>query len=276
MSQIELPSFGDAVNWLVSGASICSDTIFYGHMRVDNCLIEEEALNKDIASSIQAIEAGEEFAFYNLGLSSKDKEILDSIEVVEWVNVVLNSEHFNTSLEKEIWKALGSMKEILATSYQINYLSHLFTRLTSVILGQVGSNNFEMHIRTKDTYNDTQNCTYWHLDKSHAEVLWEESIVKEKRFIIPLKGSLTRYQKITTETRSKFLSLACEYIYYYGHGPEGCVAGDEISSLLNSSKIYKPETGFGSVHVASRNGAMHAEPNESSDRLLLVITPIEQ
>lgn len=250
--------------------------LFQEHVGIGSCLAEEEERNKEVALSIQAIESGEEFAFYNLSLSLKDREVLDSIKITKWDNVILKSEFFNTSLDEELESALGFMDGILATSYQINYLSHLFVRLASVILGQVGSKDFEMHIRTQDAYNDTHPCVYWHLDKSRVEVLGEESAVKEKRFIIPLKGNSTSYQKITTYTRNKFLELAEAYIYYYGHGSGGCVDGNPISSLLNSSRIYRPEIGSGSVHVASRNGAMHAEPNESADRLLLLITPIEQ
>jgi hypothetical protein len=79
---------------------------------------------------------------------------------------------------------------------------------------------------------------------------------------------------INTTIREKFFELAEEHNHYYGHRLGGCVEGDKISSLLNSSSTQKPEVGFGSIHITSINGAMHAEPNDYSDRLILLITPL--
>ena len=240
-------------------------------MGLFNCPPAEEEQNKAIETSLQAIEAGEEFAFYNLSLSSQDLEILDSIEIVKWGNVVLNSESFNYTLPEEIKNAILSMDGILLKDQQANYLSNLFTRIISIILGQVASKNFKIHIRTQRINEYNQPCLFWHLDKSYEAVLGEEDLVEEKRFIMPFKGSGTNYQIINETTRDKFIELAEEHPRYYGHSSESCNGEDKISKLLSSSKVYKPEIRFGSVHTASRNGAMHAAPNDSNNRLLLLI-----
>jgi hypothetical protein len=239
-----------------------------------DCLPGEIEQNISVERALHEIEAGEEFAFYNLSLSLKDRELLDSIEIIKWDNIVLNSKSFNTSLEEEINTVVASMTGISIIGDGVDQTSNLFARLAKVVLGQVGATEFEMHIRTKKAGFYEYSCVYWHLDKSQAEVIGEENVATERRFIIPLIGTGTFYQKITSAIRSEFLEIAEEYTRYYGHGLEDCVPGNKISFLLDASRIYKPEIGFGSVHVAARNGALHAEPNDNKDRLLLIITPL--
>jgi hypothetical protein len=142
---------------------------FQEYVGLDDCLVEEESCNKEVELSIQAIDAGKEFAFYNLNLSSKDREVLDSIVITKWNNIILQTAYSNPNVEEEIKNAVLSMDGILATSNQINYLAHLLARLTSVVFGQVDSQNFEIHIRTKKAYEYTYPCIYWHLDKSQGE-----------------------------------------------------------------------------------------------------------
>lgn len=130
-------------------------------------------------------------------------------------------------------------------------------------------------IRTRGSYKEEQDCIFWHLDKSYAEIEGINSSKPEKRFIVALKGSGTVFQDINEETRGNFLKVAEEAPYYYGHGLEGCSGDDEILKLFSAGKIIEGKEGYGSVHFAGKQGTIHAAPKMSSSRLILLITSHE-
>jgi hypothetical protein len=239
------------------------------------CFEEERVINEEIGRALALLDGGKQFAFYNLTLSSRGRDVLDSVEITEVHNIILNTALFNLSLEEEITKALSSKNGMLIGDDQLKDLSYLFARLSTVVFGQFDTQNFEMHLRMMKAPKDKSPCTYWHLDKSREEVLSKPEFGREKRFIMPLKGTGTSYKEIASGIRNKFLKMSKEFSYYYGNDIEDCVEGDALSSLLSTSKNYSYEAGFGSIHVTSTNGAMHAEPNDGKDRLLLLISPIE-
>lgn len=237
------------------------------------CLCDENARNEEIVTALDTIESGKEFAFYNLNLYTSDMDLLARIDVNSWNNIVLNSK---VAISYQgIKSMLLELEGVSIGSDQIEPLSHLIERLTSTILGQSSFDEFELTIRTRGEYKNEKDCIYWHLDKNHKEVYGKDGYGMEKRFIMPLIGVGTSYKKINDSSREKFITIAEEFSFYYGHSLSGCIKGDEISTLLTSSEVYKTEIGFGSVHVASTTGAMHAEPNDIGGRLLLIITTFQ-
>ena len=89
-----------------------------------------------------------------------------------------------------------------------------------------------------------------------------------------LKGESTVYSKIDSELRKEFLDIADDAEYYYGHGKVICKDGDDINLLLSDQVIEKGKIGYGNVHLASKNGAMHASPKESVEGRMLILTTI--
>lgn len=236
------------------------------------CFIENQIINENVATSLNKIADGAQFAFYNLSLSEEERQVLSNIEILEFDNVVINVDSLSSSFIQDIYQHITNMNVMLVDEDDEWNLLNIIMSITNAIIGQTATKKFELALRTRENYIEKNDCIFWHLDKTKQEVLGQQNTNKELRFIIPLKGSGTIYQNINITTRSKFLETSEEAPYYYGHGLDGCVNNDAILNLLNSSKTYKPEPNFGSVHVAGRNGAMHAAPEMSGNRFLLLVT----
>ena len=175
------------------------------------------------------------------------------------------------SIDKEVRNALVTMKGV--TISETDKVAKLVTRLVGIVVGEMGVENYELSIRSRESYESKEDCLYWHLDKSEGEVSGNSDNGEEKRFIMVLKGNGTVYQNINEEMRGEFMKVAEEAPYYYGHGLDGCKAHDEINQLFrNQEKVFTKEQ-YGSVHIAGSNGAMHAAPKESESRLILLLTP---
>lgn len=239
---------------------------------VYQCVSEDEVRNKEITKALNKIEIGEQFAFYDIGLSKKEKQILTDIEITEYNEIKINSSADKLKqLSQEVSYALMRMDGV--SILELEGLSELVTRVVSIIVGELKVEEFELKIRTRESYQSEEDCMYWHLDKSEREILGNCDNGEEKRFIMILKGEGTAYQKISEKQRETFMKVAEEAPYYYGHGLDGCKTHDEINHLFrNQEKVFTKEQ-YGSVHIAGSNGAMHAAPKESESRLILLLTP---
>ena len=238
----------------------------------NQCTPTDEVSNKEITRGLGKIESGEQFAFYNLDLSKQELKILQDLKITDYNEIsIISSVDKAGLLKQEINQAFEGMNGII--TFSLEKLSDLVIRVVSIIVGELGVKDFELKIRIREGYKNEDDCLYWHLDKSKNEILGQKEENKEKRFLITLKGEGTRYKKIDDVARVSFMKEAEEAPYYYGHGIEGCKSNDKINQLFKKGELIKTEEHYGSVHIAGSNGAMHAAPEESESRLILLITP---
>jgi hypothetical protein len=236
------------------------------------CILSDEVRSIEITKAINQIELGEAFAFYNLGLSVEELELLFNVGIEEFNDITINTSiNKLKELKQEVSLALTKMQGVDVLG--LGGLSNLITRLVSVVIGELEAEEYELRIRSRESYKSEEDCMYWHLDKSEKEILRNSDSGKEKRFIMVLKGEGTVYQKINKEQRETFIKAAEEAPYYYGHGLEGCKANDEINQLFRDQEKVITKEEYGSVHIAGSNGAMHAAPKESEGRLIMLLTP---
>lgn len=238
----------------------------------DHCIASDEVRSIEIAKALNQVELGEAFAFYNLGFSEEERTLLSNIEIEEFNNITINTSiNKLKALKQEVSLALTKMQGM--DVLRLDGLSNLITRLVSVVIGELEAEEYELRIRSRESYQSEEDCLYWHLDKSEEEILGNSDNVKEKRFIMVLKGEGTVYQKLNEEQREVFMKVAEEAPYYYGHGLEGCKINDEINQLFRDQEKVATKKQYGSVHMAGSNGAMHAAPKESGGRLIILLTP---
>jgi hypothetical protein len=238
----------------------------------DQCFLDNEVRSIEITRAINQIELGKQFAFYNLGFSEKELELLSNVGIEELNDITINTSiNKLKELKQEVSLALTKMQGV--DVLRLDGLSNLITRLVSVVIGELEAEEFELKIRSMESYRSKENCMYWHLDKSKAEKLGNTDITKEKRFIIVLKGEGTLYKKISDEQREEFMKVAKEAPSFYGHGIKACKVDDGINQLFNQQETFITKSQYGSVHIAGYNGTIHAEPKESESRLILLLTP---
>jgi len=238
----------------------------------DQCILSDEVRSIEIAKALNQVELGEQFAFYNLGFSKEERELLSNIVIEEFNDITMNTSiNKLKELKKEVSLALTKMQGVDVLG--LDGLSNLITRLVNVVIEELKVEECELRIRSRESYQSEEDCLYWHLDKSEEEILGNSNNVKEKRFIMVLKGKGTVYQKINKEQREVFMKVAKEAPYYYGHGLEGCKGNDEINQLFRDQEKVITKEQYGSVHMAGSNGAMHAAPKESEGRLIILLTP---
>ncbi len=238
----------------------------------DQCILSDEVRSIEIIRAINQIELGEAFAFYNLGFSKEELELLFNVGIEEFNDITINTSiNKLKELKQEVSLALTKMQGVDVLG--LDGLSNLITRLVSVVIGELEAEEYELRIRSRESYESEEDCMYWHLDKSEKEILRNSDSGKEKRFIMVLKGEGTVYQKINKEQRETFIKAAEEAPYYYGHGLEGCKGNDEINQLFRDQEKVATKEQYGSVHMAGGNGAMHAAPKESEGRLIILLTP---
>jgi hypothetical protein len=241
-------------------------------MVFSQCILSDEVRSIEIAKAINQIESGEAFAFYNLGFSEEELGLLSNVGIEEFNDITINTSiNKLKELKQEVSLALTKMQGV--NIFEIAGLSNLITRLVSVVIGELQAEEYELRIRSRESYQSEEDCLYWHLDKSEEEALGNSNNVKEKRFIMVLKGEGTVYQAIGEEQRETFIKVAKEAPYYYGHGLEGCKTNDKINQLFRHQEKVATKEQYGSVHMAGSNGAMHAAPKESEGRLIILLTP---
>ena len=240
-------------------------------MVFNQCFLDDEVRNIEITKAINQIESGEQFAFYNLGFSKREQELLANIEIEEFNDISINiSINKLKELKQEVSLEFTKMQGV--NILELDGLSDLITKLVSVVIGELEAEEYELKIRSRESYQSEEDCMYWHLDKSEDEILGNSDNGKEKRFIMVLKGDGTAYQKINEEQRETFIKVAEEAPYYYGHGLDGCKTNDEINQLFRNQEKVLTKEQYGSLHIAGSNGAIHAAPKESESRLILLLT----
>jgi len=238
----------------------------------DQCFLDDEVKSIEIAKALNQVELGEQFAFYNLGFSEEELELLSNVGIEELNDITINTSiNKLKELKREVSLALTKMQGV--DVLRLDGLSNLITRLVSVVIGELEAEEYELRIRSRESYQSEEDCLYWHLDKSEEEILGNFNNVKEKRFIMVLKGEGTVYQAIGEEQREEFMKVAKEAPSFYGHGIKACKVDDGINQLFNQQETFITKSQYGSVHIAGYNGTIHAEPKESENRLILLLTP---
>ena len=155
----------------------------------DQCILSDEVRDIEIAKAINQIESGEAFAFYNLGFSEEERELLSNVGIEEFNDITINTSISKLKeLKQEVSLALIKMQGV--DVLRLDGLSNLITRLMSVVMGELDVEEYELRIRSRESYQSEEDCLYWHLDKSEEEILGNSNNVKEKRFIMVLKGEL--------------------------------------------------------------------------------------
>jgi len=57
----------------------------------DKCILSDEVRSIEIAKAINQIELGEAFAFYNLGFSEEERELLSNVGIEEFNDITINT-----------------------------------------------------------------------------------------------------------------------------------------------------------------------------------------
>lgn len=251
------------------------------------CFLDEEARINEIYESVAELNNGAQFSFYNLKLSEQELYALSSLNINDDANIVA----YTSEVGIEDYFYAVAQKNLYQNSKDIaNTLAKLIARLVSNIISITKHDNAEIVLRTEkaNTHNinpDFSKCTYWHIDKSHGEIIQNNDNIfnfpisnelQQKVFIISLSGERTIYTKIDSQQREEFLHLANETMFFYGHSEQiNCTEQDHINQLFYQQKTFVASNGFGSVHFAGKHGSIHAAPTFfSNPRITLLITPI--
>lgn len=247
---------------------------------------EEEERIIEISHAVEKLNDDAQFSFYDLTLTNHEKDTLSQLNINTYSNIVVFSSQVD-NLKDHIGCSIDQSMEL--NSNTVDVLSLMISRLVSNILSVTGYENVEMILRSEKQYNIDESsisnqCIYWHIDKSHGEIAESTDVAghligrekEQKLFIISLVGETTLYYHATNEQRQEFMSFANETAFFYGHNlPENCVDGDKINLLFDHEKIKSAQAGYGSVHIAGKQGSIHAAPVCSDHgRLILLITPI--
>ncbi|EDV18913.1 uncharacterized protein TRIADDRAFT_62625 [Trichoplax adhaerens] len=186
---------------LYNRLSILHDEL--GHLKIlsDNnnfyqCFAEDENINNELSKALEKIELGKQFAFYNLGISKEDQELLSNIEIIGNENKVIRSEeckYFNHCILNVVEKTIAE-KSIKVNAHQANILINYITKITNNIFGKSDGSEFELIIRTMNKYSDnheTNSCEYWHIDKSYEDIIKDNTskirkYIGNKVFLIPI------------------------------------------------------------------------------------------
>ena len=275
---------------LYNRLSILHDEL--GHLKIlsDNnnfyqCFAEDENINNELSKALEKIELGKQFAFYNLGISKEDQELLSNIEIIGNENKVIRSEeckYFNHCILNVVEKTIAE-KSIKVNAHQANILINYITKITNNIFGKSDGSEFELIIRTMNKYSDnheTNSCEYWHIDKSYEDIIKDNTskirkYIGNKVFLIPIIGEKTHYKNISDDERQMFFKEAKDYNFFYGFiSNEECKDKEISKTILTYNNNEICDDGYGSVHLMGKLGTLHAAPNESSKgRILLLITP---
>ena len=62
----------------------------------DQCILSDEVRNIEIAKALNQIELGEAFAFYNLGFSEEERELLSNVGIEEFNDITINTSITNS------------------------------------------------------------------------------------------------------------------------------------------------------------------------------------
>ena len=242
----------------------------------NQCFLGDEVRNKEIAKALNEVEAEKQFAFYDLGLTARDQQLLTSIGITKFNNEVIVWPKIDNS---EILDTLRPMFNL--SKGEIGALARVITRITEDIVSYVEATEAEVIIRTKEPY-ESDGCSYWHIDKNRNQSLKDINSSDldirsygEMVFLVVLKGESTDYQTIEDQQREMFKKYANETVFYYGHDSTECKKDDEITTLFKKENNVAVKRGYGSVHKTGDRGTIHKEPNESLlGRIILIITPI--
>lgn len=256
--------------------------INYGLRDFYQSYIDEQARIIELRSSVTELNDKNQYSFYNLGLTEYDQHVLSNIEIKEFANIILYTSETN-ELNNVLRSKLNLLNEFDLKQNYINHISNLVLRLSSNILAATNTQNAEIIFRmeTKQTYIPNE-CLFWHIDKSHSEIAknvnqFEHTLGNEEKqsfFIISLLGETTIYQNLDKYQRENFQHIANETTFFYGHSEGKCEVNDPINELFADKKSDQARPGYGSVHIAGKNGTIHSAPNSISQRMLILITPI--
>jgi hypothetical protein len=256
-----------------------------------SCFIHEEARINEIYDSVTNLDNGAQFSFYDLKLSEKEIRSISLLDIIHDSNIVVYTSEVN--IEEYFYEVIDGKLQQNGEENTVDIsttISKLIARLVSNILSVTNHNNAEIIFKTEkanadNEENDYSKCVYWHIDKSHGEILKNNdnifnfpisNEIRQKAFIISLSGDPTIYTEVSSQQRDDFFNIANTTEFFYGHNVQAnCAERDQINQLFYRQKATMARNGYGSVHIKGYDGAMHAAPtlfNES--RIVLLITPI--
>lgn len=243
---------------------------------LEKCFASDKNINLDILNSLIDLNDNLSFAFFNLFLTSEEKQNLANFssnkfqnnQITKISSVTNKNVNFNEFLVLESLKELG---DIGFVDSNYDAVSKLIVRIVSAISGNIDG-NLDLYIRTTPPIN--KDCNFWHIDKDFINDSGNEKV--SRRFVIPLVGNGTFYQKINSITRNQFFNYSSSLPGYWGHDYGECTGEDVISKIFSNRSFQITKSGYGSVHYLGLNGAMHAEPSISNSRLVLIINEIKR
>jgi hypothetical protein len=253
----------DAFN-AIKDNEICFDREF------ENILVIANAV-----SNLKSIEA--DFAFFDLGLTDYDKQILDSL-VIDTPNFYSNYGKLSI-LESDVTAFVKSLSVKGSNDHASAHVSSLIVKISSHILEAIGYDNALIDVRGFIGGSNSGYFPNWHLDKSVEEVIDIHKKLKTpscaNMFIFLLKGDTTLYHPSNHALRAQFNNLAKETAYTYGYDENlrYYVKGKGLDKIFSINNTYWPKFGEGSVHLTGKEcGAIHSVPM-SQERLFIRVFP---
>jgi hypothetical protein len=245
--------------------------------------ISEKERVKEIEEAQNSLESGSrQFSFYNIMPSSAETSAITRLRIDTFYNFVTYLSEVSDF--RNVTYSIIDQLQIVETSEDVFTISNLITRTLSNIMGVSDCNDAEVILRTHAESLIKNNCLYWHIDKSHSEIRQNIDIddrpfgYKETQplYLYVLRGEKTLFYPATDTQKAEFNKLANESDFIYGYHGSACQSEDNINQLLDYNLAISAPENYGSVHMAGKDGAIHAVPPYSSNgRLLIMITPFD-
>jgi hypothetical protein len=236
----------------------------YFHDR-EICIDENLEVILGITEAISKLNTENEgFAFFDLGLSNYDQEILESL--------IIDDFHFYTNcgeeylLESQMIDFIESLSTNNENKQISTHVASIITNISNDILYATGYEQALINVRSFVNGSGDDYFSNWHIDKSMEEIIYlDQTIIKNpcsSIFIFVLKGETTLFHPINVEQRDLFHLKANESEYTYGYDYNlGYIKGEGLDKIFDLSYTSSAKIGQGSVHLAGKEcGAIHAVP----------------
>lgn len=244
---------------------------------LEACSFEGHSIADDISIALSDLKHSEHtFAFFNLGLSTYELEVLEKISIKCTLMLTYLAE------ENAFQDKAANLLSLCATENNdteaSRVIGNIITRVTSNIIAASNYSDALIEIRGKHT--ESSFFPGWHIDKTFEEILDINNAQSQNHqpvFIFTLKGPTTLFQSTDKNTHNSFKLITKEFTYSYGYDKEALEANrGVIEQMFDYSQSHSTTIGQASVHLAGYNsGTIHSVPNlkVGDERLVVLVTP---
>jgi hypothetical protein len=238
------------------------------------CFYNDLKLAQEISRALSSTDLhNTQFAFFNMNLSEWDKYNLQEFSsCLDFAALDIVADLDNVYSETVGYISFLCPK--ISTEISHN-LANMVTRFASSIVA--ASNYTDAEVILKTYGNDPKWVLDRHIDKTHQEMSSNERnnsraySNNQYVFLLPLIGKTTMFFPVSAEKKVKFEQLAHET--FVSRGEAYSPNQMELNALFNSSEVYSPKLGYGSVHIAGQNGTIHAKPDTEGGRFIVTVIP---